>query len=164
MKLLIEAKTPPAKPAATAEMPKAVVRTSDRIESDRQAGDLRIAHRPHGVAPRTCGSAAQKATAPATMSASDTMAMPRSPNVGAERRLGAECPMRPFQPPVEPLPFGGALLDHEAERDRDHREIGPAHAQRRDREQHAGHAGDDAAQAAAPARSPTGFVVRMPTV
>ena len=44
------------------------------------------------------------------------------------------------------LPLGRTLLDHETERDRDHGEIRPAYAQRRDSQERAGNTGNDARQ------------------
>ena len=108
-------------------------------------------------------SAGRRAEGDAAVRPSTRNAISRSAKSAAERGSAREC--RKAVPAAgRAAPLGGALLDHEAERDRDHGEIGPAHAQRRDGEQDARDAGDERQQAASASQKPKPvLVVRMPT-
>ena len=143
-------------------MPNAVVRIERRIESDRNAGGFGIAHRAHGIAPRASLSHAKRGDRQRNereRQICDAVLADLGPEHARARNAGQAVPAA-----GETLPFGRALLDDEAEGDGHHREIGPAHPQRRNRKQDAGQSGDEAAHAQAPARTTIqSAVVRMPT-
>ena len=103
--------------------------------------------------PRGCRSAGVKRASDNAVSATDEKGDVALADIEPRTALGPGMPDRPFQPPVRSVPLGGALLDDEAEGDRHHGEIRPAHAQRRNSEQHAGQSGDDAAKRQARART-----------
>jgi hypothetical protein len=107
----------------------------DEVEADRLARGLRVARRAHREAPR--------AVAQAIEEHEQHREQREREHTDAELVHGQAEERRPrdVHDPVpatgEPLHLGGALLDDEAERDRDHREVGAAHAKRRDREKRA---------------------------
>ena len=128
-------------PAATAEMPKAVVRISVGSRPIETLAEFGIAHRAHGVAPdaaaqareRGGGQHGERERQERDAAFADVMAEhARAGNAGQAVPAAGQT-----------LPFRRALLDDEAEGDGHHGEIRSAHAERRDREQHAGQSGDD---------------------
>src|SRR5215469_4791674 len=107
MKFVADAKTPPATPAVSERG----VADHDRIETDRNAGDLRISDRAHRSAPSADAQLAEE---------EDCEHGEREYQIRdrAVRELDAEqCGRRNSRKPVpaasQPTPFRRALFDHE---------------------------------------------------
>ena len=113
----------------------------DRIEPERPGRELRIAHRSHGLAPVARVEACEEGHG------SEREDRDEERHIAFDERvaegLGEGDEHDPVPAAGHLLPLRRALLDHEAERDGDHREIGAAHPEGGDREQHPGDAGHD---------------------
>ena len=109
-------------PASTAEIVNASVRTASGLTPIDAGRDLGIAHRAHREAPAARASRLYSDQRERRISTIAATAMPRSPMRPADERR-----MRDVHQAVlaagEAFPFDGAVLDDEAERDRDHREV-----------------------------------------
>ena len=138
MKSLMAAKTPPASAGHRRRDGERHGAYERGVEADRLARDLRVAHRAHGLAPGADlepgvepeGERGQQQDQHRDLALGELAA-------GEARRRDAD---EAVPAAGEPAELGCPLLDDEAEGDRHHGEVGPAHAQRRHGEQHAGHA------------------------
>jgi hypothetical protein len=105
----------------------------DRVEADRFRRRLGIAHRAHRLAPRSGREAPERVDQHRGHRDREER-HPALAEAHAERRRRRDA-HDAILPAGEVAPLDRGVLDDEAERDRHHREVGAADAQRREREQ-----------------------------
>ena len=104
----------------------------DRIETDRNAGDLRIPYRPHRSAPSARTQLAKQEGREHRQC--EHQVRDRAVGELHSEKSGRRNSGTPVPTAGQPTPFRRALFDHEAERDGYHGEVWTAYPKRRDGE------------------------------
>ena len=105
-----------------------------RIEPERTGGELGVPDRPHRPAPRARVEAGEEDDGRDGEEGDQQRDV--ALDEGVSEGFGEGDEHDPVPAAGDLLPLRRALLDHEAERDGDHREVGAAHPEGGDREQH----------------------------